>query len=266
MKPVAKRPRRGLVLVTGASSGIGRAYAERFARDGWDLLVVARRRDRLDALSRELEAAHACSVEVIGADLCDAADLKNVENRVEVEPRLEVLVNNAGSLNHGSFVDQDRDAEEWVNRLLIVPVLRVIHAALPGMLSRGTGTIINVSSIEGLRPSPNYANYAAAKAYVNVLTQALDEEYGSQGIRFQAVCPGPTQTEIWEKAGIDTTGYDLSRWVTPEDVVEASLLSLQRRELVCVPGAPGRGEWIRRVVPQRVLRRAAGILRRLARV
>ena len=142
--------------------------------------------------------------------------------------------------------------------LLIVPVLRVIHAALPGMLSRGTGTIINVSSIEGLRPSPNYANYAAAKAYVNVLTQALDEEYGSQGIRFQAVCPGPTQTEIWEKAGIDTTGYDLSRWVTPEDVVEASLLSLQRRELVCVPGAPGRGEWIRRVVPQRVLRRAAG--------
>lgn len=264
MESPADRSRRGLALITGASSGIGKAYAERFARDGQDLVVVARRKDRLDALARDLETDYGCSVEVLRADLCDAADLKNVENRVQEEARLEFLVNNAGFLNYGFFVDQDRDAEEWVNRLLIVPVLRVTHAALPGMLERGRGTVINVSSIGALRPSPNYANYAAAKAFVKTLTQVLGEEYLGRGVRFQALCPGPTRTEIFEKAQIDTSRFGHHVWMTSEEVVDASLLSLERGELVCVPGARGRGEWIRGVVPQRILRKAARFLRRLA--
>jgi len=223
-------------LVTGASAGIGQAFAEHLARDGWDLCIVARRRQRLEQLARRIRKQYGVAVAVVAADLTDSDALRRVERRIDRDGRLELLVNNAATAYFGPFVDGDREVEERQIQLDVLAVVHLTHAALPGMLRRRRGAIINVSSVAALTPGPHYAVYAAGKSFVNAFTEALHFELDGTGVRFQSLCPGLTRTDIFEQAGADTSALPEFLWMTPDDVVEASLADLQHGNLICVPG------------------------------
>src|SRR5574341_1532777 len=230
---------RPLALVTGASAGIGTAFAERLAHDGYDLVVVARSRERLDALAQRLHKEQHSTVEVLPADLTDSAQLRVVEKFVE-DADLDLLVNNAGFGTVGAFAELGVDKEEAEIRLNVVALVRLTRAALPAMIARGRGSIINVSSMAGLQPAPYNATYGATKAFVNSFTEALHEELRRTGVRVQALCPGFTRTEFQERAGVDVSDLPSFMWMQPEGVVAASLAGLRRGEVVCVPGLGNR--------------------------
>lgn len=230
---------RKLALITGASSGIGRAYAQRLARDGWDLAVVARRRDRLEALAAELTTAHGCAVDVIAADLADAAQLQSLVSAVSRMP-LSLLVNNAGLGHYMPFLELPPGiAQELVSLNVLAPTL-LCRAALPGMVQRGDGAVVNVASLlaySGPVEPPNLprrAVYSGTKAYLVTFTQILARELDGTAIRAQVVCPGVVRTEFHDRQGIDMSGAPR---MEPESVVEASLRGLDLGEVVCIPGA-----------------------------
>ena len=228
---------RRLALVTGASSGIGEAFARRLARDGYDLVLVARRQAALEVLASELRGAHGGAVECLPADLTLAADLCRVEARARVAPVFDLVVNNAGIGSAGAFAERDVEREEELVRLNVVALMRLSHAALGAMLSRGRGALINVSSLAGMGPYPFTATYGATKAFVNSLTESLAEELRGSGVRVQVLCPGFTRTRFQESAGVDPETVPAFAWMSAEAVVEASLAGLARGEVVCVPGA-----------------------------
>lgn len=256
-------PRR-LAVVTGASAGIGQAFAERLAREAWDLVLVARRRDRLDELAAQLRAAHARRVEVLVADLTAPEGLRAVEARIAEEPTLELLVNNAGFGTSGPFAELDRDGEEQELRLNVVALLRLTHAALEGFRARGHGSVVNVSSLAGFQPAPYNATYAASKAFVNSFTQAISEELRGTGIRVQLLCPGFTRTEFQDVAGVSKGEIPDFAWMEPEAVVAASLGGLRRGELIVIPGAGNKvmGAMLRLVPSAAARRLGAALLRR----
>jgi short-subunit dehydrogenase len=256
-------PRR-LAVVTGASAGIGRAFAERLAREAWDLVLVARRRERLEEMATELRQAQARRVDVVAADLTTPAGLRVIEERIAAEPTLELLVNNAGFGTAGAFAELDRETEEHELRLNVVALTRLSHAALTAFRERGHGTVINVSSLAGFQPAPFNATYAATKAFVNSLTQALHEELRGTGVRVQLLCPGFTRTEFQEVAGVNTDDVPAFAWMTPEAVVAASLEGLRRGELVVIPGAGNkvRGAVLRALPSAAARRLGAAVLRR----
>jgi short-subunit dehydrogenase len=235
---IRARPR---ALVTGASSGIGAAFAERLARDQYDLIVVARRRERLEALAKRLRETHHVAVEVMAADLTQPGELHAVEMRIAEDTALELLVNNAGFGGYMPFIKLDPDRAEELIRLQVTAVTRLTRAALPGMIARGHGAIINVSSrlaFSGALSSPTMprrATYAATKAYVVTFTQLLHDELAGTGVRVQALCPGVVRTEFHERMGQDPSRLPAAIVMTPEDVVEASLAGLRLGEVVCVP-------------------------------
>jgi short-subunit dehydrogenase len=255
-------PRR-LAIVTGASAGIGAAFAERLARDAYDLVLVARRRDRLDVLAERLARAHGRRVDVLPADLTAAEGVRVVEARIAAEPALELVVNNAGFGTTGAFADLDRDGEEEELRLNAVALLRLTHAAIHAMKARGHGTVINVSSLAGFQPAPYNATYAATKAFVNCFTQGVAEELRGTGVRLQLLCPGFTRTEFQEVAGVRTDDLPRFAWMSAEAVVEASLEGLRKGDLIVIPGAGNKvmGAVIR-ALPAAVARRAVGALLR----
>jgi short-subunit dehydrogenase len=256
-------PRR-LAIVTGASAGIGAAFAERLARDAYDLVLVARRRDRLDALAERLVRAHERRVEVLVADLGSDDGVRAVEARIAAEPSLELVVNNAGFGTSGAFVDLDRDAEADEVRLNVLALLRLTHAAVAAMQPRGHGSVINVSSLAGFQPAPFNATYAATKAFVNSFTQAVSEELRGTGVRLQLLCPGFTRTEFQEVAGVRTDDLPEFAWMSAEAVVEISLEALRRGELLVIPGGGNKviGALFR-AMPNSVARRlGAALLRR----
>jgi short-subunit dehydrogenase len=228
-------PRR-LAIVTGASAGIGAAFAERLARDAYDLVLVARRRDRLDELAERLGRTHGRSVAVLAADLASAEGVRAVEARIAAEPALELVVNNAGFGTTGHFAELDRDAEEDQVRLNVLALLRLTHAAVESFKARGHGSVINVSSLAGFQPAPFNATYAATKAFVNSFTQAVSEELRGSGVRLQLLCPGFTRTEFQEVAGFASETIPDVAWMTAEAVVDASLAALRRGDLVVIPG------------------------------
>ena len=234
----SKRP---VALVTGASSGIGAAFAARLAQDGYDLIVVARRRERLEGLAQELEKKHSGKVEVLPADLSRPDSLRAVEKRIAEEPALELLVNNAGFGGYMPFVELDPDrAEELVN-LQVLAVTRLTRAALPGMIERGHGSIINVSSRLAFSASlgssqlAKRATYAATKAYINTFTQLLSGELEGTGVQVQALCPGVVLTEFHTRMGMDPNRFPPAIVSRPEDIVAASLAGLKLGEVICVP-------------------------------
>jgi len=262
--PRARRRRR-LAAVTGASSGIGEAFARRLARDGFDLLLVARRRPRLERLARELAEAHGAAVDVLAADLTRAAPLRALEARLEGEARLELLVNSAGRGEFGRLAESPREALDAELRLNALALLRVAHAALRPMLARRRGAVVNVSSTAAFVPCPHYAVYGASKAFVNSLSEALHEELRGTGVRVQALCPGLTHTEIFESAGVDVSSLPGFLWMTPEAVVDASLAALERDEVICVPGLGNRTfASLVRLLPHAATGRVASALTRRA--
>jgi len=256
-------PRR-LALVTGASSGIGAAFAERLARDAYDLVLVARRRDRLEALAKRLAGAHGRRADVLAADLCAADGVRTVEARIAAEPALELVVNNAGFGTSGAFADLDRDGEEEEVRLNVLALVRLTHAAIAAMTPRGHGTVINVSSLAGFQPAPFNATYAATKAFVNCFTQGVAEELRGTGVRLQLLCPGFTRTEFQEVAGVRTADVPDFAWMSAEAVVDASLDGVRKGDLLVIPGAGNKVMGaVMRALPNVVARRVGGaILRR----
>jgi short-subunit dehydrogenase len=249
--------------VTGASAGIGQSFAERLAREAWDLVLVARRRDRLEELAEKLRKAHARRIEVVAADLTSPAGVHAVEQRIAAEPTLELLVNNAGFGTSGRFAELDREAEEQELRLNVVALVRLTHAALAAFSERGHGTVINVSSLAGFQPAPFNATYAATKAFVNSFTQALHEELRGSGLRVQLLCPGFTRTEFQDVAGVNTDELPAFAWMEPDAVVEASLAGLRRGELIVIPGAGNKVMGaVLRALPSSAARRLGAVLLR----
>ncbi len=247
-------------LVTGASSGIGEAFARRLARDGHHLVVVARGKTRLESLARELRHQHHVEVHVEAADLTRADDLQRLAERVAAADDLDLLVNNAGFGTIGRFDTLDSDTEEEEIRLNVVALVRLTRAALPAMLARGHGAIINVSSMAAFQPGPYMATYGATKAFVNSFTEAVYEELRGTGVKVQALCPGFTRTGFQERAHADASALPSFAWMTPEPVVDASLAALQRNQLICVPGLGN--QVVTRLagaVPRAAVRRVVGI-------
>jgi short-subunit dehydrogenase len=228
-------------LVTGASSGIGKAFAERFARDGYDLIVVARRRDRLEELARQLKENQHVDVEVLVADLSKPDDLRKVENRIAEDTALEMLVNNAGFAGYMPFVELDPDQAEELINLKILAITRLTRAALPGMIARGRGSIINVSSRLafsgplGSARLPKRAVYAGANAFINTFSQLVQSELEGTGVQVQTLCPGLIATEFHSHVGADTSRFPAAIVMEPDELVSASLAGLKLGEVICVP-------------------------------
>ncbi len=227
---------RPLAAVTGASAGIGAAFAAQLARRGYDLLLVARGADRLRVLGEALQREHAVAAEDFPCDLADPAGLRRLEDRLAGEPRLALLVNNAGFGAGRDFLQVDADAHEAMIRVHLTATVRLTRASLPGMVERRGGAVINVSSVAGFLPRAGSVTYGASKSYLTFFTESLAAELAGTGVKVQALCPGLTHTEFHRRAGIDVGAKPGWLWMSAEDVVACSLRCLDRGRVVCVPG------------------------------
>ena len=227
-------------LVTGASSGIGEAFARGLATRGDDLVLVARRRDRLEALAADL-GGQGGGVEVLPADLTAEEGLVAVERRLRAltEP-VDLLVNNAGFGSSGPFAELDIDRELEMIDLNVVALVRLTRAGLDAMGQRGAGAIVNVSSLASFQALPLTATYAATKAFVTSFTEALAEESRGSGVRLQALCPGLTRTDFHATADWKLGWLPATTWQSPEQVVDASLAALAQGRVVVIPGVVNR--------------------------
>ncbi len=249
---------RASALVTGASTGIGRAFALRLGRDQYDLVLVARDAERLEGLAKELAEVHGAAADVLSADLTDPEDLARVEERLHTDPP-DLLVNNAGSGTVGRFAELDPDGEEREIRLNVIAVMRLTRAVVPAMVERGRGGVINVSSLAGESPGPYMATYAGTKSFVTTFTESLAEELRETGVRVQAVLPGFTRTEFQERAGVNQRAVPGFAWLTAEGVVDASLDGFEKGQVICVPGLGYRAlNAFQKVTPRGLLRRLYG--------
>jgi uncharacterized protein len=221
------------VLITGASSGIGATYAERFARRGHDLVLVARDKARLETLAARLREESGVAVEVLQADLTQPADLTAVETRLRDDQQIGVLINNAGIAQSGGFVQQTAEAIERMITLNITALTRLAAAVAPRFAQSGTGSIVNIGSVVGFAPEFGMTLYGASKAFVLYLSQGLNLELSPKGVYVQAVLPAATRTEIWERAGIDLN--TIADVMEVGELVDAALIGYDRRELVTVP-------------------------------
>lgn len=229
------------VLITGASSGIGAVYADRFALRGHDLVLVARDNARLEALASQLRDTHGVGVEVLQADLTQASDLAAVEARLRDDARIGILVNNAGAAQSGTFIEQTADSVALLVSLNITALLRLSSAISPRLAQAGEGAIINIGSVVGLAPEFNMTVYGATKAFVLFLSQGMSLELSPKGVYVQAVLPAATRTEIWERAGIDIN--TLSEIMEVGDLVDAALVGFDRREPVTIPPLADAARW-----------------------
>lgn len=237
----AKMDTKPAVLVTGASSGIGATYADRFARRGHDLVLVARDEARLNALAERLRAETGVAVEVVRADLTAEADLVRVEARLAEDARIGVLVNNAGAAGHGTFLDQDPAAVAALIALNVTAPTRLASAVAPRLVREGRGAIVNIGSVVGLAPEFGMAVYGATKAFVLFLSQGLQREIGPRGVYVQAVLPAATRTEIWERSGRDVNS--LQGVMAVGELVDAALVGFDRGEPVTIPPLPDAAQW-----------------------
>lgn len=224
---------RPTVLITGASSGIGATYAERFARRGHNLILVARDKSRMDELASRLRNDSNVAVEVLQADLTRSADLSVLENRLRDDAGIGILINNAGIAQSGGFLDQSAESIERLVTLNITALTRLAAAIAPRLAQSGTGAIVNVGSVVGFAPEFGMSIYGASKAFVLFLSQGLSLELSPKGVYVQAVLPAATRTEIWERAGIDVN--TLPEVMEVGELVDAALVGFDRRELVTIP-------------------------------
>ena len=229
------------VLITGASTGIGASYAERFARRGHDLVLVARDVARMEVLAARLRQENQVAIDIIQADLTQAAELEKVETRLRDDARIGILVNNAGTAIGGSFIEQSTDVVARLVALNTTALLRLASAVAPRLARAGDGAIVNIGSVVGLAPEFGMAVYGATKAFVLFLSQGLSIELGPKGVYVQAVLPATTRTEIWEHVGADVNA--LSNVMEVNDLVDAALVGFDRREPVTIPPLPDAGQW-----------------------
>lgn len=227
---------RPVALVTGASAGIGREFAQRLARMGHDLIVVARDSARLEALADELTLQHGVHVEVLSADVSRDDGMRRVADRIAQESRLAVLVNNAGFGTRGRLVNRPVAEQATMLELHVMAPMLHTRAALPGMVERGRGWIITVSSVASFTWSAGNANYCATKAYQRVFCEAVASELAGTGVQIQALCPGFTHTEFHQRGGIDASRVPRWLWLSADRVVDESLAQLVARgPVTCIP-------------------------------
>jgi short-subunit dehydrogenase len=229
------------VLITGASSGIGATYAERFARRGHDLVLVARDKDRMEALAARLRAESGVAIDVLPADLTKPNELADVEMRLRDDHRIGILVNNAGADLAGGFDQQATDDIERLVTLNTTAVVRLANAVAPRFVAAGAGAIINIGSVVGLVPEFGQTVYGATKAFVLFLSQGLSLELAPKGVYVQAVLPAATRTEIWERAGADINS--LPAMMDVGELVDAALVGFDRRETITIPALHDAGQW-----------------------
>ena len=229
------------VLITGASTGIGAVYADRFARRGHNLVLVARDQARLETLAANLRKETGVSVDLLPADLTVAADLERVEARLRTDNNIGILVNTAGAAAAGTLAKPDPAALERLIRLNVTAVTLLTGAVVPRFLERGEGAIINIASVVGVAPEFPLGAYGATKAYVLALSQNLQAELGSRGVYVQAVLPAATRTEIWERSGRDVNS--LKGVMDVNEMVDAALVGFDRREEITIPSLPDAGQW-----------------------
>lgn len=234
---------KGTALITGASSGIGAIYADRLARRGYDLILVARNRSRLAALAQRLENETGRSVKTIAANLYDKADLARIETTLRTNASVTLLVNNAGVGATAPLLDSDVEKMDEMIRLNVGALTRLTYAAAPGFVARGGGTIINIASIVAISPETLNGVYGASKAFVLALSQSLHHELAGKGVRVQAVLPGATATEFWDIAGLPVHNLPAEIVMSAEDMVDAALAGLDQGEIVTIPSLPDKAEW-----------------------
>ena len=235
MNIVNKSYDRPCALVTGATSGIGAAFASRLAQKGFDLILHGRRQKELMDRAKNLERSYSTSVEIIIAELSRPDEIRKVEERINSLDRLDMLVNNAGYWEPGVFWEHSPDSLEAMIMVHNVAPVRFIRAALPRMLERDKGDIINVSSLGAYLNMVTLENYGATKAYLISFTESLHVALMETGIRVQALTPGFTVTEFHSRLGADFT-KEQRTWMQPEEVVDESLRALGKGPVVCIPG------------------------------
>ncbi|WP_371228293.1 SDR family NAD(P)-dependent oxidoreductase [Pseudomonas sp. QE6] len=233
----------GRALITGASSGIGATYAQRLAAQGYDLLLVARDQQRLAALAARLGEQHGVSVQVLKADLTRKEDRASVEARLREDESISLLLNNAGVAINGTLLETDLDRLESMIELNVTATARLAGAAAKAFAGRGHGTIINVASVLALAPELFNGSYSATKAFVLNLTLSMQQELSPLGLRIQAVLPGATRTEIWDRAGTDISALPAEMLMDVNHMVDAALAGLAQGEVVTLPALPDAGEF-----------------------
>ncbi len=233
---------KGTALITGASTGIGAVYADRLAKRGYDLILVARNAERLSEAATRLKSTGR-RIETIAADLTKKEDVQRVAERLNSDSTITALVNNAGLGSAGKLLDAKIDDLESMIYLNVTALTRLALAALPGFVARKNGLLINIASVVALAPDLLNGTYSGTKAYVVNFTQALKNEVEGTGVTVQAVLPGATATPFWEKAGRPVEDLPGEIVMTAEDMVDASLAGLDQHESVTIPALPDVGDW-----------------------
>lgn len=234
---------KGTALITGASSGIGAIYADRLAKRGHDLILVARNRERLDALATRLTNNTGRSVEVIVANLSNRADLAQVEQVLRTDAHITVLINNAGIGATTPLLESDIETMDRMIDLNVTALVRLTYAITPAFVKRGSGTIINLASIVGIAPEVLNGVYGGTKAFVLAFSLSLHKELSERNIRVQAVLPGATATDFWNSAGTPVEQLPSHMVMKAEDMVDAAIAGLDQGELVTLPSLPDIADW-----------------------
>jgi uncharacterized protein len=234
---------KGTALITGASTGIGAVYADRLARRGYDVILVARDQQKLSEVAERIEAATGRKVETLAADLNEKSGIQRVSERLSTDPNITALVNNAGVGSAGKLLDSKIDDLESMIQLNVTTLTQLTLAAVPSFVARANGLIINISSIAALAPEVLNGTYSGTKAYVVNFTQALHKEVETKGVTLQVVLPGATSTPFWGKAGVPLQHLPNEIVMTAEDMVDTALAGLDQGELVTIPSLPDVADW-----------------------
>ncbi len=234
-------------LITGASRGIGEAYAYRFAQLGYNLILTGRSEDLLHDIAMRITQQYQVEVEILTVELANDGELENLTLKIRECDDLHVLVNNAGFGSGNYFEEEDFDYVDKMIKVHVRAPLKLIHAALPGMTAKGGGIIINVSSLGGKTPFPKSSVYSATKSFIQIFSETLHLETRNSNIVVQTLCPGFTKTHFHSRLGANSARIEKNgfiRWMTPEEVVEISLNSLSKDKVVCVPGFWNKVLWV----------------------
>jgi hypothetical protein len=234
---------KGTALVTGASSGIGAIYADRLARRGFDLILVARNRDRLDKLAARLSGETGRSVEVVAADLGKRADLARIEALLRTNAGITLLVNSAGVGATTPLLGSDVDKMEQMIALNVNALTRLTYAAVPGLVARGGGTIVNIASSVAVGPEALNGVYGGSKAFVLAFSQSLRHELEDKNVKIQVILPGATATDFWELAGTPVQHLPSQIVMRADDMVDAAFAGLDQGEFVTIPSLPEAADW-----------------------
>ncbi|APG16753.1 SDR family oxidoreductase [Kosakonia radicincitans] len=240
---IATQHHKGTAVITGASTGIGAIYANRLARMGYDLIIVARNHNRLNQMASHITADTSRNVEAIAADLNDPQQLRALETRLREDASITLLVNNAGVGTHTPLLGSEIDRMEAMINLNVTALTRLTYAVVPGFVARGTGAVINISSIVAIAPEVLNGVYGGTKAFVLAFSQSLHHELADKGIQVQAVLPGATATPFWDNGGLPLEQLDKAIVMSATDMVDAALVGFLQGELVTIPSLHNDADW-----------------------